>query len=102
VDGNLTTRQNIMDTAEQPTELIGSLGEDRSPSKLNRHGVAPEFLSERFVFDAALNRYTCPAGKFLTYTSSKKLVGATEKHYRAQPRACQGCPFRAQCCPKTK
>jgi hypothetical protein len=102
VDGGYTTRQNILQTAEQPTELIGSLGEDRSKNKLERHGVTPEFLPERFVFDAGENRFTCPAGKPLPYKSSKKLVGATEKHYRAEASDCKACPFRSQCCPKTE
>jgi len=102
VDGGYTTRQNIMETPEGAPELIGSLGEDRSRNKQARHGVSPEFFSERFAFDAARNRYTCPAGKFLTYQSSKKLVGATEKHYRAQPSECPSCPFRAPCCPQAK
>jgi transposase len=102
VDGGYTTRQNILDTAEGAPELIGSLGEDRSKNKLRRGGVRPEFFPERFVFDAALNRYTCPAGKFLAYQGRKKLVGATEKHYRAPPSDCQTCPFRAQCCPQAK
>lgn len=101
VDGGYTTRQNILQVAEQPTELIGSLGEDRSKNKLERHGVSPEFLPERFAFDAAHNRFTCPAGKPLPYKSSKKLAGATEKHYRARPSDCKACPFRSQCCPRT-
>jgi len=101
-DGNFTTRQNILDTATGPTELIGSLGEDRSQNKLRRQGVSPQFFSQRFVYEAPLDRYTCPAGKFLTRKGGKPLVGATEKHYRAQPRDCQGCPFRAQCCPRTQ
>jgi len=101
VDGGYTTRQNIVETAERPTELIGSLGEDRSKNKLERHGVSPEFFPERFVFDAAQNCFTCPAGKPLPYRSSKKLRGATEKHYRAKPSDCQACPFRSRCCPKT-
>ena len=101
VDGGYTTRQNIVETAAQPTELIGSLGEDRSKNKLERHGVSAEFFPERFVFDAAQNCFTCPAGKPLPYKSSKKLVGATEKHYRARPSDCKACPFRSQCCPKT-
>jgi hypothetical protein len=63
VDGNYTTRQNILETAQQPTELIGSLGEDRFKNKLERHWVTPEFMPQRFVFDAAANRFTCPAGK---------------------------------------
>jgi transposase len=101
VDGGYTTRQNIVESAAQPTELIGSLGEDRSKKKLERHGVSPEFFPERFVLDAAQNCFTCPAGKPLPYKGSKKLVGATEKHYRAQPSDCKACPSRSQCCPKT-
>jgi len=101
VDGSYTTRQNILQAALQPTELIGSLGEDRSKNKLERQGVTSEFLPERFAFDATHNRFTCPAGKPLPYKSSTKLVGATEKHYRAQPRDGRACPFRSQCCPKT-
>jgi len=58
-------------------------------------------LPERFAFDATHNRFTCPAGKPLPYKSSTKLVGATEKHYRAQPRDGRACPFRSQRCPKT-
>ena len=49
VDGGYTTRQNIVETAERPTELIGSLGEDRSKNKLQRHGVSPEFFPEHFA-----------------------------------------------------
>ena len=101
VDGNYTTRQNILETAEQPTELIGSLGQDRSRNKLERHGVSPAFFPEHFLWDAASNSYTCPAGKPLRYKRNKKLVGATEQHYRAKPSDCQACPHHSQCCPKT-
>jgi hypothetical protein len=101
IDGGFTTRQNIVETAARPTELIGSLGEDRSKNKLQRHGVSPGFFPEHFSFDAAHNCFTCPAGKPLPYKGSKKLVGATEKHYRAQASDCKACPFRSQCCPKT-
>jgi hypothetical protein len=102
VDGGYTTRKNISEMPEGAPELIGSLGENRSQNRQARRGVRPEFYSERFAFDVARNGYTCPAGKFLAYKSSKKLVGATEKHYRAAASDCQACPFRAQCCPKAK
>ncbi|MFZ0962152.1 MAG: IS1182 family transposase [Terriglobia bacterium] len=100
VDGGYTTRQNILQTAERPTELIGSLGEDRSKNKLERHGVSPEFMPEHFIFDAAQNCFTCPQGKSLAYEKSKRLAGATEKHYRAKPSDCKACRFGSQCCPK--
>ena len=99
VDGGYTTRQNILDAAEGPSELIGSLGEDRSQAKLRRQGVSPEFFSDRFVFDAQQNQYTCPAGKILVFKRSQKRVGATEKRYQARASDCASCPFRTQCCP---
>jgi transposase len=99
VDGSYTTRQNILDTAEGPSELIGSLGEDRSQAKLRHQGVSPEFFSDRFVFDAQQNQYTCPAGKILVFQNRHKLVGATQKRYAARASDCQSCPFRTQCCP---
>jgi transposase len=99
VDGGYTTRQNILDAAEGPSELIGSLGEDRSQAKLRRQGVSPEFFSDCFVFDAERNQYTCPAGKTLVFKRSQKRVGATEKRYEARASDCQSCPFRTQCCP---
>jgi len=102
VDGGYTTRKNIVAMPEGAPELIGSLGENRSQNQQARRGVSPEFYSERFVFDAARHGYTCPAGKFLSYKSSKKLEGATEKHYRAPASECQACPFCAQCCPQAK
>ena len=102
VDGSYTTRKNIIGMPEGAPELIGSLGENRSQNKQARRGISPEFFSQRFAFDAARNGYTCPAGKFLAYQSRKQLVGATEKHYRAQPGDCQACPFCAQCYPKAK
>ena len=102
VDGGYTTRQNIVEAAEGPTELIGSLGEDRSQDKLQRRGVSPEFLPEHFRYDAVRDAYTCPAGKLLAYKSRKQLVGGVEKHYQAKARDCRDCPFRAQCCPRAK
>jgi transposase len=102
VDGGYTTRQNILDTAERPTELVGSLGKDRSQSKLKRRGVSPRFMPENFPFNAEQNCYTCPEGKVLPYQGSKKQVGAIEKHYQAKASDCAACPFRSQCCPKAK
>ena len=99
VDGSYTTRQNILDAAQGPSELIGSLGDDRSQAKLCSQGVSPEFFSDRFVFDAQQNQYTCPAGKILVFQNSNKLVGATQKRYAARTSDCQSCAFRTQCCP---
>ena len=100
VDGNYTTRENILGTAQQPTELIGSLGQDRSRSKLQRQGVSAAYMPEHFTFQEAENCFTCPAGKSLEYETSKNLTGAIEKHYRAKASDCAACPFASECCPK--
>ena len=102
VDGGFTTRQNILDTAERPTELVGSLGKNRSRSKLERRGVSPRFMPENFQFNPEQNCYTCPEGKVLPYKRCKQQAGAIEKHYQAQASDCAACPFRSQCCPKAK
>jgi transposase len=102
VDGGYTTRQNILGTADRPTDLVGSLGEEGSHHKLARHGISPEFFPEHFTFDAAGNCFTCPAGKVLAYCGRKSWTGAVEKHYRAKVSDCRPCPFRSQCCPRSK
>jgi hypothetical protein len=56
VDGSYATRQNILAAAQGPSELIGSLGEDRSQAKLRRQGVSPEFFSDRFAAFAQSKR----------------------------------------------
>ena len=101
VDDGYTTRENIMETAEGATELIGSRGADRSRNQA-RQGVQPEFFPEHFIYDAEHDAFTCPAGKLLAYRKSKPLVGATEKQYQAKASGCRECPFRGQCCPQAK
>ena len=101
VDGGYTTRENVTDMAGRPTEFVGSFGEDRSRNKLRRRGVSEAFMPDKFVRDEASNTYTCPAGKQLRPKGNKKLMGATEWHYRAKPSDCKACPHRSECCPKT-
>jgi len=102
VDGGSPTRENVMATAAQATELIGSLGGSRSHAQLQKQGVSPEFFPEKFVYDPKQDTYTCRQGKGLTYKRSKPRKGVEEKHYRAPARDCAACPLRPQCCPKTR
>jgi hypothetical protein len=61
--------------------------------------VQPEFFAEHFLYDPGRDGFTCPAGKFLPYLKSKKLVGATEKQHQAKARDCRECRLHAQCRP---
>ncbi|MGA8958200.1 MAG: IS1182 family transposase [Pseudolabrys sp.] len=57
------------------------------------------FSREDFRFDKERNVYVCPANKTLTTTGT--VVDDCETlHYRASTSDCQGCVFKAQCCPK--
>ena len=52
-----------------------------------------------FTFDKERNVYVCPAGQLLKTTGR---VGADHTlKYRASKRACDRCPLKPRCCPKT-
>jgi hypothetical protein len=55
------------------------------------------FSLSEFGFDAAANRYTCPAGKFLKPTWRMKR--RNPNMYRASQLDCQSCPLKSKCCP---
>jgi transposase len=50
-----------------------------------------------FRFDAAENRYVCPAGKFLK--PSWRVKKRDPSKYRASQYDCRDCPLKSRCCP---
>jgi Transposase DDE domain len=50
-----------------------------------------------FRFDAANNRYICPAGKYLK--PSWRMKKKDPYRYRASQYDCQACPLKSKCCP---
>jgi len=65
------------------------------------------FSRSDFVFDAERNHYTCPQGKLLVQfrrTFATPRSGITKEGtrlYRSSKSDCQGCAFKAKCCPNT-
>jgi hypothetical protein len=57
------------------------------------------FSRSEFAFDAAANRYACPAGKFLKPTWRMKRRNPNV--YRASQLDCQRGPLKSKCCPNT-
>jgi transposase len=55
------------------------------------------FSRLEFSYDAANNRYTCPAGKLLKPSWRMKKKNAY--NYRASQLDCQACPLKSKCCP---
>jgi len=73
--------------------------EDRN-AKRQVPGVSPQFLAEAFVYDEHNDTMACPQGQRL---SRRKLNNTkTAIVYQARGRVCQNCPFKPQCCPKSK
>ena len=103
VDAGFTNQATIEAMAGRETPLIGSLPdpEARVETALKSCGVAEAFYPKAFVYDAAQNSYTCPAGKTLRYQDREKQQGSIRYRYRAEKADCQACPLKAQCCPHT-
>jgi len=101
-DGGFTTRENILEMADRHIDFIGSLSTKDGTNRLKALGVDPAFYPDAFRYNEGDNTYTCPAGNTLKVHGKEKLTGYTVFRYQAQASDCQACPFKAQCCPKSK
>ncbi len=103
-DGGFTSRENILALAAQGIDFIGSFGEQQAKglSAQQRQGACADFRAEAFSYDAAADRYRCPAGQLLVPVGRQQRIGLVQHVYRAEASACQACRFRAQCCPQSR
>lgn len=104
VDGGYSNRGTIVDMEKRHIDLIGPVpdGTAQKETLYRIRGVTQEFRPEAFVFDAAKNSYTCPAGKSLPYKRKHVLPGQTKYTYQAAKEDCQDCVHRWQCCGQSK
>jgi hypothetical protein len=58
------------------------------------------FHSAQFEYDAQRDVYTCPAKHSLEFRSMKTDKKANKQYRQYRTKACKGCPFQDQCCPK--
>ena len=102
--GGFTTQETVLATAERGVELIGGAMEAGAQAarerNFERRGIAPQFRPEAFVYEAASNTYTCPAGQVLAYRGQEERVGVVRYRYQAAAGDCRACPLRSQCCPQ--
>jgi transposase len=104
VDAAYPTHSTIETMADQGIDLIGPLREvKRAPwDSLKRRGVSQEFYPEAFTYDPITDRYSCPAGKVLSFETEERQSGWVKRRYRARASQCRSCPFQARCCPGSK
>ena len=101
VDGGFTSRENIMGTAAQGIDMIGSLPEANpsSAGQQRQRGVSEKFFPDKFVYDAQQNICRCPAGAVLTAKGREFCPGVVVHKYVAKAEVCEACQFRSVCCP---
>ena len=92
-DGGFTTQETVLATAERGVELIGGAMEAGAQAarerNFERRGIAPQFRPEAFVYEAASNTYTCPAGQVLAYRGQEERVGVVRHRYQAAAGDCR-------------
>jgi transposase/uncharacterized protein (UPF0179 family) len=97
-DSGYTTCANVVDMQEQQIDFYGSPRESAN----NGSAAGAQFTAKAFQYNAESDTYTCPAGKTLKHRRQEldAETGRIEHHYRARRADCEGCPLKAQCCPK--
>jgi len=73
--------------------------EDRAAHR-QAPGVSPEYHADKFSYDASTDTMRCPQGQCLKWR--KLNDGQTAAVYQAPTDACQSCPAKPQCCPKSQ
>ena len=98
----------------KPAWLAGDTAYGSAPNLdwlVNQQGIAPHvpvidksqredgtFSRQDFIYDEALDIYTCPAGKTLTTTGY--VCRDHSLQYLGSVPQCRACPLKAKCCPK--
>ena len=73
--------------------------EDRTAHRM-APGVSPEYHADKFSYDESTDTMRCPQGQCM---KCRKLNdGKTAAVYQAPTEACQSCPAKQQCCPKSQ
>ena len=55
------------------------------------------YHKDRFTYDAARDRYRCPAGQWLRFTRRKRTRDTPMRLYRASGAVCRACPAFGSC-----
>lgn len=108
-DGNVTGPVEHVgaDSAYHDTRHLVELTQARgmtvavpAPPPYRPSGVTDAYLAPQFTYNPTADTLTCPQGQPLR--RRKLNPDKTAMTYQAQAKTCAACPFKDQCCPKTK
>jgi transposase len=104
VDAGFTSADNVVEVTRRQVELIGSEApaQHQGERLYAKRGVSDGFRAEGFEYQQETDTYRCPAGKVLGPIRPRRTVSKTTIEYRARAQDCRGCPFRSECCPKSR
>jgi transposase len=102
VDGGYVTRETILEMSRKQVELMGPTPQSQAQctENMKRRGVAVGFHPEDFQYNQPTDSYQCPGERTLKHYGARARQGYTQHLYTARKQDCQGCPMKAQCCPK--
>ena len=96
-DGDYTNHASVQAAAEHGVDFYGSWQDSWRAVERDAQGRHAEFLASAFPYDAAQDRFTCPAGQTLTHHALMNRDNGVRTHvYRAPKKACPNCPLRDQ------
>jgi transposase len=100
-DGDYTNHKSVQTAADYGVDFYGSWQHSWRAVERDAQGRHAEFLASAFAYDAAHDRFTCPAGETLTHHALLNRDNGVRTHvYRAPKKACPNCPLRDQCAPQ--
>lgn len=99
-DGDYTNHASVQVAADYGVDFYGSWQDSWRAVERDAHGRQAEFLANAFPYDAAQDRFTCPAGQTLSHHALMNRDNGVRTHvYRAPKKACPHCPLRDKCAP---
>jgi transposase len=100
-DGDYTNHASVQAAAAHGVDFYGSWQNSWRAAERDACGRRGPFVSSAFVYDAAQDCFTCPAGEKLLRRRAviQRGHGVRTHVYRAPKQACCACALRDQCAP---
>jgi len=100
-DGDYTNHASVQAAADGGVDFYGSWQNSWKPDERDAQGRGAGFQSTAFAYDAAQDRFTCPAGKVLLYrTTLNREHGVRTRVYKPAKGTCAICELRSPCAPE--